>query len=381
MGLGGLLSPLLTATSNTVGAYEGAQADQAKQRKADALQQILQQRAQHEQEIKDLLTGAQTNHFNAQTLDLQNKPAPRDPTVDHATNRDYDLAHPTPAVPKEASTIPGTPEWENAEKRKAEIGAKFGYHPPTVPQLIVGEKVNPDGTRTPTYGEYNKGTHTIAPVDGSAMQPKSAGAGPSNPQMAASKANIESAMKTMAEYERKLAAGEATYGPFDATNGALGSSEKTQSAAGAIGGAESLIGNMAGASLRGSNSDLANYLKAKKFVAEAVLNTHKRPNQTQYEIEQELSGIGPRFGGWTSDDAKAQIAQSADRRNRMYHEVFGTGGGPAPTVPRGTSTGDVDLRDTTPQRRSTDPKPTKAQQIQAMVDAGKTDAEIHAKFP
>lgn len=162
--------------------------------------------------------------------------------------------------------------------------------------------------------------------------------GPNAPQTAAAKANLESARKTMDDYEEKLRRGEASYGPFDATKGALGSAEQAQTGKGIFAPAESFVANVSGASLRGDNPDLANYLKAKKFVAEAILNTHKRPNQTQYEIEQELSGIGPRFGGWESDDAKKQIAQSKERRDRMFNEVFGgdaSGGGGRKVVVNG----------------------------------------------
>lgn len=158
---------------------------------------------------------------------------------------------------------------------------------------------------------------------------KAGGAGAQNaPQMAAAKANFETAIKTMDDYEAKLARGEATYGPFDAAKGAVGSSEQAQTAKGLLGPVESFVSNAAGSSLRGDNPDLAEYLKAKKFLAEAALNTHKRPNQTQYEIEQELSGIGP-MSDFTSADAKKQIAQSAERRANFGRDVFGIG---APSV-------------------------------------------------
>lgn len=414
MGLGGLLSPLLTATSNTVGAYQGARADEAKQQKAEALQQVLQMRAAHEQEIKDLLTQAQTRHTNRQADALQLgdpnyagamagvKAAENSATIPGDVAREQAVgpaktanavaqanAMIAPKVAEQHAMIPGKVDEENAltpglvqragQTSMAEVPGKVAtaagtaeYAAPIATQDRPGDPTSPV-----TY-------KTRSQALGTGKAPSTAGGqGSQNgPQMAAARANLASARKTMDDYEEKLRNGTASYNPLDAAKGAAGSSEQTQTAKGMFGPVESLIGNAAGASLRGDNPDLAEYLKAKKFVAEAILNTHKRPNQTQYEIEQELSGIGPMFGGWQTPDAAKQISQSKDRRDRMWNEVFATPAdhsGVQPQQGHGPA-GNVDLG--APQRRSTDPKQlTKAQQIQAMVDAGKTDAEIHAKFP
>jgi hypothetical protein len=189
--------------------------------------------------------------------------------------------------------------------------------------FAIKEGVDPV-TGQPTTKRFE--THTGAISAAPEILPKvSKGLGPAvnKPQMDAARTNLEAAKKTMDEFEEKLRTGKATYNPFDATKGAVGSSEQAQTATGLLGPGESFVANTAGASLRSGNSDLAKYLKAKKFAAEAILNTHKRPNQTQYEIEQELSGIGPMWSGWDSPDAASQIAQSKDRRDRMWNEVFG----------------------------------------------------------
>lgn len=214
--------------------------------------------------------------------------------------------------------------------------------PPDKPQISIQQPLN---TGDPAQAVVIDATDPMHPRVSTAPIPgvtKGATTGAQNkPQMDAARANLEAAKKTMDDYEAKLMRGEAQYGPWDATKGAIGSSEQTQTAKGLLGPAESLVGNYAGASLRGDNAELANYLKAKKFAAEAILNTHKRPNQTQYEIEQELSGIGPRLDGFMSDDAKRQIAQSAERRNRMWEEVFG--GGQPTATPGGDTRKGVDL--------------------------------------
>ena len=247
------------------------------------------------------------------------RPAPApggQPTGDVTLPSDSTPAAPKPPTVlkgKASAPLPGTPAWRKAEIDKAVIGRDYGYHPPQTPQLLTGA-VGPDG---PTYGEYDKKTHTIKAVPSEGLRPKSAsGAGGQNaPQMAAAKANLESARKLMNDYEDKLVAGKADYGVMGATEGALASSPAALTAHGPWDAAMSLASNAAASHLQSSNPELARYMTAKKYVAEAILNTHKRPNQTQYEIEQELSGAGP-------NASPMQIAVGRERRDRMYNEVF-----------------------------------------------------------
>lgn len=157
-----------------------------------------------------------------------------------------------------------------------------------------------------------------ANAGGMEAAPKGAGAGAQNaPQMAAAKANLESAMKVIDDYDIKRKNGTANYTINEATKGAIGSApEATTAKPGLFGKVDSFFDNAANADLNKNNSDLAAYLTAKKFVAEAILNTHKRPNQTQYEIEQELSAPGVNASPFQLDLAKS-------RRDKMYQEVFG----------------------------------------------------------
>ena len=69
--LGGLLSPGLTAATNTVSAYQGAQAKEGDKQKAEAIQQMQMQRQMREQVLKDALTQAQTTHALRQSAVLQ----------------------------------------------------------------------------------------------------------------------------------------------------------------------------------------------------------------------------------------------------------------------------------------------------------------------
>lgn len=176
----------------------------------------------------------------------------------------------------------------------------------------------PSGAIDATTGEpilYNKKTGEKKIIQGAAPKPGAGNAGQNAPQMAAARSNLEASMKIMDDFEGKLKSGEASFSPFAATEGALASSPAALNAKGLTGGVESYLANQASSRLQQNDPELARYLTAKKYVAEAILNTHKRPNQTQYEIEQEIAGAGP-------NASPMQIDMAADRRRRMYNEVF-----------------------------------------------------------
>jgi hypothetical protein len=65
MGFLDFLSPGLTAATNAVGSYEGAQADAAKQKTAQIAQQIAALRQQHNDDIANALKAAQTGALTA----------------------------------------------------------------------------------------------------------------------------------------------------------------------------------------------------------------------------------------------------------------------------------------------------------------------------
>lgn len=185
-------------------------------------------------------------------------------------------------------------------------------------------KILPNGTDPttgqPAYVRYDPKTDRMIPIPGS--QP-TAKAEASAAQMAAAKANLESAIANMNDFEGKLKTGDASYSPEDATLAALASSPTANTASG-IQGVSSEVSNRALAKIQQDNPDLYRYITNKKYVAEAILNTHKRPNQTQYDIEQELSGAGPTDDP-TTPGYSTQIDMGAQRRQRMYQDVFGGG--------------------------------------------------------
>ena len=193
-------------------------------------------------------------------------------------------------------------------------------------------------THVKTYSRFDPATNTMVPIAGAAPKNTAAGSAQNAPQMAAAKANLESAMTNMTAFENKLKAGQATYSPEDATLASLASSPTANTAGGVMGGVSAEISNRALAKLQQSNPDLWQYVTNKKYVAEAILNTHKRPNQTQYEIEQELSGAGPTSDATTEGYGK-QIDMGASRRQRMYQDVFGGSTPNASGTPSGNGAG------------------------------------------
>lgn len=206
-------------------------------------------------------------------------------------------------------------------------------------------------TQKPIYLQGNTAKGTLEPTNQQARVP--AGAGAQNaPQMGAARANLETARQIMDDFEEKYKAGKVTYTPLEGMGGALASSPEALTAKGPMGAVHSYLANKASALMQEKSPELARYMAAKKFVAEAILNTHKRPNQTQYEIEQELSGMGPGTN-------PLNIELGKGRRDKMWNEVFnnpnaGATAGPSqPTAP-GSPTGPINLGAPTQQQKDWD---------------------------
>ncbi len=341
--LGKVGGNLATIGGAAVAGYGEDKADALK----EALQQAVEQRAARKAQLDEQMSQKllATLHPGEKGYGVEQGQEARDaaPGLDAAAVSHINATAQPTANAKALELTTTTPA--EAAKAAAIDTAKAPIEQATHRANRITDAQNPESSFTsfqdtdPATGQPRTrvlNTHTGQVVTEGGGKASAAGGGANGPQMAAAKANYLAAIKTMDDYEAKLASGQANYRPFDATRGALGSSEQTQNAKGIFGPLESFIGNEAGASLRTDNPELANYLKAKKFLAEAALNTHKRPNQTQFEIEQELSGIGPRSDGFTSEDAKTQIAQSAERRKRFGSEVFGIGadqgGGGTPKI-------------------------------------------------
>lgn len=74
------------------------------------------------------------------------QPAAAAPAAQQGTPKAPPTPQPKFGPKKEASTIPGTPEWKAAKIAEAKIGAQFGYHPPVEPQIVSATSPNPDGS-------------------------------------------------------------------------------------------------------------------------------------------------------------------------------------------------------------------------------------------
>lgn len=362
-GLSGLLSPLLTATSNTVGAYEGAQADQAKQRRADALQQILQGRQARESELKDLLTRAQTKNYERQAAVVAQ--APRDYVKEHEANRDYDIAHPLPPSAHGASggepvVLVGDPENPKSPGIYTPRSQAAGKTAPqrsggSEPLVLIGDPAKPgEGT----YVRRSQAEGAQAPMSSANKPPTE---GQTSAAMFANR--MESAEKLLKQHE-------ATGAP---------------SAVQVLAGQAPYVGGMARNALSSEAQQL--YRQAQEDWVRAKLRKESGAAIGVSEMADEISTYFPQPG-----DAPSMRAQKAERRHeatrllkessgpatKLFEGDHGRGGGPP--------TGDVDLRGPTPQRRSTDPKPTGTSPLRAQYDAavahlkaqGKNDAAILA---
>lgn len=309
--LSGFISPGLIATAQAVAGHQEGDIQ-------SALMKMQQDRQKKEDDLKAILQGMQVKNLGSEIFTREH-PKPTYDSDRGVMVTPEGTSTPVAGIePKQHAPIEGTPEWEAAETKKAKIHAEFA---PPPAQFSFGTTVDPE-TGKPLVLRQNTHTGDVTPTD--AVKPTAGGGGQGAQQMAAAKANFESAQKVMAEYEAKLKANPSLYGPMDATMGSAASSPTALTAQHPWDLPMSLAANEASSHLQARNPELMRYMTAKKLIAEAVLNTHKRPNQTQYEIEQELGGVGP-------NPTPMQIDMLAQRRQRMYHELFG--GGQAPPEP------------------------------------------------
>lgn len=145
--LGGMLGPGINALSTVVGGAQGAFANAEKEKAAAVRQQIAAQRQAKEDQLNDILKSAQSRHLDAQSAGLENPTAK--PVYDSARGAIVDTTGGTakpvaglpdkPAAGREASTIPGTPEWKAAKLWE------FKNQPKQEPLVVTANPSDPGG--------------------------------------------------------------------------------------------------------------------------------------------------------------------------------------------------------------------------------------------
>ena len=144
--LDGLLSPALTVATQAYGAKQGAEAAGKQQETGNAIA-LLRVKRQQEQDARALaLQQKQLQNYDSE---IAARDRPRyDPMRGAMIDPVKGTAAPVAGLPDRAapehpaSTIPGTPEWRQAQIDRAQIAAKYGYHPE---QVVIQTGVDADG--------------------------------------------------------------------------------------------------------------------------------------------------------------------------------------------------------------------------------------------
>lgn len=212
MGLMDWLSPALTVAS---GAYGAQQQAEAKGKDAQSSAQLTALRLKHQQQQDDALQQLRAKQMANLDSEIAHRDRPQyDPTrgamidpVNGVATKIEGLPDREPA-PREASMIPGTPEWEHAERRKAEINRDYGYHPASTqqePMVLVQDESNPDGPGIYTPRSQASGQH--APQKPKAENAMNVAA---NARLQAAVSEMTNADQSMQQFERELASGQRT---------------------------------------------------------------------------------------------------------------------------------------------------------------------------
>lgn len=323
------LSPALTTATQAAGTYQGAQAQAAQDKQKAIVQQLLLQRQQHEQAIKDALMQAQTGEATARTGDLQAqgqlrqyqfehpKPTWSQPIIGpHGEVQIFDQSDPAHTVQtlpgiqgKPPEPVIGSPEWVKAEIKKAQINNQYGYHPP---QMVyeptpITDPTNPNAP--PQVGRFDRRTGTITPTGFG----KPVAAGGANGTAVRSQVQVETAAgqaaladQGMRAYEDKVLSGQANLNPL-----------AMHLARAAIGGSTT-----AEATLNTLNPELASYVRFAKQVATAERMISPRGGSSAMtNAEALLSGAG-------ASGTPAQIQNAREYRAALIHGLQSHSGAP-----------------------------------------------------
>lgn len=167
------LSALLTGASQARAGYSQGKQQAEQQSEKDGLQRaLLMYKMKQEAESHRLAQALGNQKLNTKAAE------PRDFVKEHQVNRDYDIAHPTPANPPQESldtklqkriqelTTQGTP----LDKANQQARAEFGQAPPATPQQSFSfpTVTSPDGQSVVARANNKTGELALTDVAGKA---------------------------------------------------------------------------------------------------------------------------------------------------------------------------------------------------------------------
>lgn len=316
MGLLDFLSPALTTATQAAGAYQGAHAQSAKDQQQAVIQKLILQRQQHEQEIKDALTRAQTGEVNARVGDIGSQQALRGV---QSQEGQYKLDHPTldPNSPDVLGRKQQLSIEENQQKIKDE--KQYGYHPPVFGSYEKVDSTDADGNPIVSVLDKHTGSVTPTSTKGKPLPVKSGGAAADRTQAQLETASGQATLadQGMSAYEEKVLAGKASLNPL--------SMQLARSALSGSTSAEFTLNNI--------NPELASYVRFAKQVATAErMITPRGGSNAMTQAEALLSGAGS--GGTPEQIKNARAYRAALIHGLSSHRSQGT-----PASSPGTHTG------------------------------------------
>lgn len=324
--LGGWLSPGLTAATNTVGAYQGAQATLKETAKKDAITAALQLRQQHNDEIANALKAAQTKalatvkpkripeKFSAGGKDVQGSMDESGAYFDAAGNPVTDAA--PFATEHEGSPLPTTSGY--VQRDGTPILGKNGR--PLMPPATQGTNVylpsvGPDGKTVYSVGS-SKGAPNITATD--TQKPMTGAGGGAMGQgvqarLLGAVAEARAASKRMDAYENKMLAD-----PVHATPGLL--TQLGGKLATRMSGQHSMLGiagETAGEAM--TDPEYLQYVRDAGLMARATqLMSSRGGSEAMVSAEQLLNRAVPNAAG-----LQGSVAAARKSRNAIFGPVGG----------------------------------------------------------
>lgn len=282
------------------------------------------------------------------------------------------FAKPKPPA-RPASMVPGTPEWADAAKQKAQIDAQFGYHP--APQPIIMPGTGADGTTPGVFGIDRK-TLKATPIQGMSPVPKTTKIESAQQELTRARAQssvseMNNADTMMQQYEQDLRTGKKKVGPI---NQYIGDLANTFMHDDAISMAKQ---NAALAAINRIDPDFARYVRRSLSFAEGEAGISQRASDFRTRMAAFLSRAGNGASPEMLDDVSSRRNVILKTLNRIYPEAAaegrgqpapqggGRGGGPG-TPPAGDTPGNINLGGGSPL--------TDAQRARAASDP------VYAKF-
>lgn len=200
MGISG--SALITALSQSRGAYNQGKQEAQQAGKKDQLSQILMMRKMQQEDdaarLAQALGGANVQKIGAETDKLRNAPGPRNPVEDANAQWQYRVDHPAPhTTADDNSVVPVVRAGKNVyERRSAAVGQEAPHADPK--DHFSAVTIQPEGEK-PVVQTYNTSSGAAGPVIGAAKEQGGQGAASLKTKVGSNRAALKAIQDAIAD--------------------------------------------------------------------------------------------------------------------------------------------------------------------------------------